>query len=132
MTRTIAIYILVAWAALPVRADELVAGSKKFTESVVLGEIARQLLVSEGFDARHLGELGGTRIVFEALVAGEVDVYVEYTGRMNMESGFAYSAPTFRTGDPRYAWLNGVQAVAKGEFDREAMVVTYPVVYELR
>ncbi len=59
-------------------------------------------------------------------------VFVEYRGRSNLETGFAYSAPLFRTGDERYAWLNRIQAVAKGIFDGDAMKVTYPMVYELR
>ena len=59
-------------------------------------------------------------------------VFVEYRGRSSMETGVAYSAPTFRTGDPRYAWMNQIQAVAKGIFDAEAMTMTYPMIYELR
>jgi hypothetical protein len=59
-------------------------------------------------------------------------VFVEYQGRSNLETGIAYSAPTFRTGDARYAWMNRIQTVAKGVFDSEAMTMTYPMVYELR
>jgi len=62
-------------------------GSKKFTESVVLGEIVR-LLASTAPDldaARHRRELGGTRVLFGALVAGELDAYVEYTGTIREE-----------------------------------------------
>jgi Protein of unknown function (DUF3237) len=40
-----------------------------------------------------------------------------------------YTTPTFETDDPRYAWLNGVQAVAKGL--RVGSVLTYEL-YELR
>ena len=39
--------------------------------------------------------------------------------------------PRFYTGDPRYACLNGIQAVAKGAWDGEAMGMRYPMVYEL-
>lgn len=59
-------------------------------------------------------------------------LFVEYRGRSNLKTGVAYSAPTFRTGDPRYAWLNRIQAVGRGHFDSEAMVMTYPMIYELR
>ena len=34
----------------------------------------------------------------------------------------AYIAPRFETGDERYAWLNGVQAVGKGELDGHHLV----------
>ena len=59
-------------------------------------------------------------------------LFVEYGGRSNLETGFAYSAPTFRTGDPRYTWLNKIQAVAKGIWLPEEMKLHYPMVYELR
>lgn len=46
-------------------------------------------------------------------------IYLSYRGRLDLgkrdEGLFAYVAPVFETGDPRYAWLNGVQAVGKGE-----------------
>ena len=48
-------------------------------------------------------------------------VLVTYTGRSDFREGPGahpiYSAPKFETGDERYAWLNIVQAVAKGSFD---------------
>jgi osmoprotectant transport system permease protein len=64
---------------------DVVFGSKKFTESVVLGEIARQLVQSEGLTAAHRRELGGTRILWEALERGEIDAYPEYTGTIREE-----------------------------------------------
>jgi osmoprotectant transport system permease protein len=60
-------------------------GSKKFTESVILGEMAVQLLSGVGERASHLSELGGTRVVFDALKRGEIDVYPEYTGTLRQE-----------------------------------------------
>jgi hypothetical protein len=48
-------------------------------------------------------------------------ILVTYTGRSDFREGPGahpiYSAPVFETGDERYAWLNLVQAVAKGSFD---------------
>lgn len=64
---------------------ELRIGSKKFTESVVLGEIATQVLLDAGFEAAHRRELGGTRVVWGALVGGDIDAYVEYTGTLVQE-----------------------------------------------
>lgn len=55
-------------------------GSKNFTESYLLGEIVAQLLEGEGLAVTRRFGLGGTLICYEALVAGEIDLYVEYTG----------------------------------------------------
>jgi osmoprotectant transport system permease protein len=64
---------------------EVVIGSKKFTEGIVLGEVLRGLLDDAGIPARHRRALGGTRIVYNALVNGEIDAYVEYTGTLRHE-----------------------------------------------
>jgi osmoprotectant transport system permease protein len=61
-------------------AEQLTVASKKFTESVILGEIAAQLARSEGIDVAHERALGGTRILWNALQKGDIDVYPEYTG----------------------------------------------------
>src|SRR5262249_32864875 len=58
----------------------VVIGSKKFTESVILGEIATRMLEARGIEARHQSQLGGTRILLSALLAGEIDAHPEYTG----------------------------------------------------
>jgi osmoprotectant transport system permease protein len=72
--------------ALPSSADEPVrVGSKKFTESVILGEMAVALATSAGAKAEHRRELGGTQVLWNALVAGEIDVYAEYTGTIREE-----------------------------------------------
>jgi osmoprotectant transport system permease protein len=60
-------------------------GSKKFTESVILGEMVRLLLREHGIPAAHRRELGGTRILWGALLGGDVDVYPEYTGTLRQE-----------------------------------------------
>jgi osmoprotectant transport system permease protein len=60
-------------------------GSKEFTESVILGELAARLLEDGGLPAEHRRALGGTRVLWEALLAGEIDVYPEYTGTIARE-----------------------------------------------
>jgi osmoprotectant transport system permease protein len=60
-------------------------GSKKFTESVLLGEMARLLAQDSGARVLHRKELGGTRVLWEALLAGEIDAYPEYTGTIVKE-----------------------------------------------
>src|SRR5690606_8428646 len=60
-------------------------GSKKFTESVILGEILQVLATHAGTPATHYRELGGTRLVYQALLNGDIDVYPEYTGTLTEE-----------------------------------------------
>jgi osmoprotectant transport system permease protein len=54
-------------------------GSKDFTESLILAEIYAQGLEARGLKVERRYELGGN-LAHDALVAGEVDVYPEYTG----------------------------------------------------
>ncbi len=60
-------------------------GSKSFTESVILGEIVSHLAAHTGADPKHVAGLGGTRLLWEALRVGQIDVYPEYTGTMSEE-----------------------------------------------
>ena len=62
------------------RLQELRVGSKEFTESVILGEIAILTAQDAGYQAVHLRALGGTRILWDALLKGDIDLYPEYTG----------------------------------------------------
>jgi glycine betaine/choline ABC-type transport system substrate-binding protein len=56
-------------------------GSKNFSESVLLGEILTQhLAATTGKGAEHQANLGGSFICHQAMLAGDLDVYVEYTG----------------------------------------------------
>ena len=68
---------VVVHAGQPVR-----VGSKNFSESYLLAEIAAQLLEQRGFAVERRFGLGGTLICFEALTGGDIDVYVEYTGTL--------------------------------------------------
>lgn len=54
-------------------------GDKKFTESILLAEMAVQLARQAGVDV-HRRDLGGTPAVWLALTQGDIDVYPEYTG----------------------------------------------------
>ncbi len=78
--------LLVVFAQTVVAQEPTVAiGSKKFTESVILGELLTQLAASTEADVTHRLELGGTRILWSALKRGEIDVYAEYTGTISKE-----------------------------------------------
>jgi glycine betaine/choline ABC-type transport system substrate-binding protein len=58
----------------------VVVGSKNFTEQVVLGELLAVLLEDRGFAVQRRLNLGGTTLCHGALRAGQIDLYVEYTG----------------------------------------------------
>ena len=57
-------------------------GSKAFTESVILGEILTLLARDGGVDVRHRRELGGTTVLWNAIVSGAIDAYPDYTGTL--------------------------------------------------
>ena len=81
----IAVVVIAAVGVTPVTAMPVVIGSKKFTESVILAEIAGMLVAQGGSAVELKAELGGTRILFEALRRGEIDIYPEYTGTITQE-----------------------------------------------
>jgi osmoprotectant transport system permease protein len=58
----------------------IAVGSKDFTEQVILGEILAQAIENKtGLQVARRFDLGGN-LAHEALIAGEIDTYVEYTG----------------------------------------------------
>ncbi|HKO98846.1 MAG TPA: ABC transporter permease/substrate-binding protein [Pyrinomonadaceae bacterium] len=59
--------------------SRVVVGSKDFTESVILAEVASQILESTGIAVERKYELGGN-LPHDALLAGTIDLYPEYTG----------------------------------------------------
>ena len=61
-------------------ARPIVVGSKPFGESYLLAELFAQLLEARGIAVTRRPGLGGTSILFPALVRGDLDVYPEYTG----------------------------------------------------
>jgi osmoprotectant transport system substrate-binding protein/osmoprotectant transport system permease protein len=66
-------------------AASVVIGSKKFTESYVLGEIAKRTLDDAGISAEHRQGMGGTIILWQALRSQQIDTYPEYTGTIAQE-----------------------------------------------
>lgn len=76
---------LIAATASSFGADPVTIGSKKFTESYVLGEIARRTLTDAGIPTEHRQGMGGTIILWEALRTGQIGAYPEYTGTIAQE-----------------------------------------------
>ena len=63
------------------QAKPIVIGSKNFTESIILGEIlAQQIAAKTGLPVEQRPNLSGTIVCHEALISGQIDSYVEYTG----------------------------------------------------
>jgi len=72
--------LLLATAGLGAAAAGPTVGSKRFTESYILGEI-----VAQTAGGTHKPGLGNTAILVEALKNGAIDVYPEYTGTIARE-----------------------------------------------
>ena len=72
--------LLVICALRSVNAQEISVGSKRFTESYVLGEIAKKVLEDAGYHVEFKKGMGGTIIVWEALRSGNIAMYPDYTG----------------------------------------------------
>jgi osmoprotectant transport system permease protein len=81
----LALVLVCASLAAPAQ-EEARVGSKRFTESYILGEIVAQTISASGEGrAVHRPGLGNTAIVFGALTSGAIDVYPEYTGTIDKE-----------------------------------------------
>jgi osmoprotectant transport system substrate-binding protein/osmoprotectant transport system permease protein len=72
-------------AVFSANAQPIAVGSKKFTESYVLGEIAKRTLDDAGIPAEHRQGMGGTIILWQALRGAQIDAYPEYTGTIEQE-----------------------------------------------
>ncbi len=73
--------LLVLCSCAPSHSDRIVIGSKNFTESLVLGELlAQEIEAHTHLKVERRFYLAGTYICQQALLAGRIDVYPEYTG----------------------------------------------------
>ena len=73
--------VAIAWAQAPLQ-----VGSKRFTESYILGEIITQTAQGPGATAAvHQRGLGNTAILLNALESRSIDIYPEYTGTIARE-----------------------------------------------
>ncbi len=62
------------------RSEVIRVGSKDFTEQFIIGEMYALLLEDAGFQVERKLNLGGTPVAHQAIIAGEIDLYPEYTG----------------------------------------------------
>lgn len=127
-----------------IQVDQTIALERTPTGSLLIGELVDSVWEGERFSLRQRGRAAGDWLDVAPDGTARVDVrltlesdegalvFVQYTGRTNLETGAAYTCPQFRTGASGLEWLNRVQAVAKGHFDAETMTVTYPEIFEMR
>lgn len=77
----LAVAVTLAACAAPAPVNPTIRiGSKNFTEQFIVGEMYALVLEEAGFTVERKLNLGGTPVAQAALVAGEIDVYPEYTG----------------------------------------------------
>jgi glycine betaine/choline ABC-type transport system substrate-binding protein/ABC-type proline/glycine betaine transport system permease subunit len=88
LSKLLLIVILITIPVLSQEDPKLKVGSKKFTENVILGEIITRLALNDNLNVSYVRDLGGTRILWNALLNKEIDIYPEYTGTI-MEEIFA-------------------------------------------
>ena len=81
-TAKVIVGLVLLTQAFALAAEPIVIGSKNFNESYILGEVMAQLLEAEGYEVERKFNLGGTKVAYEALLKGGLDVYAEYTGTL--------------------------------------------------
>lgn len=92
-------------------ADTITVASKIDTEGAVLGNMIALVLEQAGFSVNDRIQLGPTKIVREAILAGEIDVYPEYTGN----AGFFFNDdadPVWRNAQAGYEKAKELDAAA--------------------
>ncbi|MBW8780233.1 MAG: amino acid ABC transporter permease, partial [Burkholderiales bacterium] len=85
LLRPLLTLIAAGWFVGLAQAAPLQVGSKRFTESYLLGELVTQTLAAQGVAAEHRQGLGNTAILATALQQGQIDIYPEYTGTIVRE-----------------------------------------------
>lgn len=100
--------------AVPATAAPLVVGGKNFTEQQLIAEITTQLLTAKGFQIDKRAGLG-TAPLRQALEAGQIDLYWEYTGTSlitfnkieeKMDAAQTYAKVKELDGAKGLVWLN--------------------------
>ena len=105
-----------SWAA---AGAPVVVSSKLSSESAMIGQMIRLLLASRGIPTVDRMAIGATPVVRKALLTGEIDLYVEYTGN----AGFFFN----RADDPVWKDLRrGYELGAQLDYDANRIVWLTP------
>ena len=121
--------LLAANACRSHRGDRVVIGSKFFTEQVILAELlAQHIEARAGLRVERRSNLGSSLICHRALLAGDLDLYVEYTGTALTtilgEKPVGDSAAIYRRVKQTYAQRFGLELTEPLGFENTfAMVV---------
>jgi osmoprotectant transport system substrate-binding protein len=106
------------FGTVPVHAA-VVVSSKLSSESAMIGQMIRMLLSAAGIETVDRTTLGATYVVRKALLAGQIDLYVEYTGN----AGFFFNLPA----DPAWKDLaKGYELGAKLDYAANRIVWLTP------
>jgi osmoprotectant transport system substrate-binding protein len=116
LTALLAFTLLTSYAQ---AADPIRVGSKIDTEGALLGNMIQLVLEANGIKTINRQQLGTTKVVRGALLAGGIDIYPEYTG----------NGAFFFSDSSNPAWKNaagGYQLVKKRDFDKNQVVWLTP------
>jgi osmoprotectant transport system permease protein len=105
------------------QAAPLQVGSKRFTESYILGELIAQTARGAGAEVDFRPGMGGTAILYEAVRTGAIDVYPEYTGTLARELLDGEAHPTLRALNAKLGPLGLAVSVPLGLNNTYAMGV---------
>src|SRR5437667_6177601 len=86
MLKSLCVAAVLALGASPALAAAVVVSSKLSSESAMIGQMIRLLLKAHGIDSVDRTKIGATPVVRKALLSGEIDLYVEYTGNADRKS----------------------------------------------
>ena len=100
--------------------SRIAVGSKNFTESVLLGEIVAGTLEAKGFAVDRRFNLGGAWLCHRALISGDLDIYVEYTGTALMD--------IFK--QPKTTDRDAVLATVRSQYQASGLTGLSPLGYE--
>ena len=102
---------------LVVDVESIEVESDRVKASLAATDAADWLTLSED------GSIGCVDVRFTLKTDDGAYIYVEYAGRADMANGLIATAPTFQTGDERYAWLNKIQAVGAGALEENGRLI---------
>lgn len=102
----------------------ITVGSKNYTEQLILGEMLSLMLEDAGYEVDRQLYLGGTAVVHEGLVSGEIDTYVEYTGTALLLLG--QELPTAAGGSATPAGGSATPAPSVAEQVYSSVAEAYP------
>lgn len=113
----------------------------------IIAEVLSYDFVGERLNGHAKGNAGADWLTLSPGLLGTLDVralietddgaliFASYRGRLDLSGGPgaspSYAAPLFDTGDERYAWINRIQAVAKGQISDGGSTLVYEM-YEVR